>query len=63
MRGASSPPGHGPTGTGAGSRHHVQQPRAARRDLVIMRPAVISAMSTNGIGVAIPGIMAFARGG
>jgi hypothetical protein len=29
---------------------------------VIMRPAVISAMSTNGIGVAIAGINAFARG-
>jgi len=28
-----------------------------------MRPAVISAMSTNGIGVAFAGIMAFARGG
>jgi hypothetical protein len=63
VRGASGPPGDGPTGTGAGSRHHVQLLRVARRDLVVMRPAVISAMNTNGIGVAFAGIMAFARGG
>jgi hypothetical protein len=61
-RGASNPPGDSPPGTGAGSRHHVQSLRVARRNLVIMRPAVISAMSTNGIGVAIAGINAFARG-
>src|SRR5690348_13167676 len=62
-RGARSPPGDGRTGTGAGSRHHVQLHRAARRDLLIMRPAVIITMSLNGIGVAFAGIMAFALGG
>jgi hypothetical protein len=30
---------------------------------MIMRPAVISTMSTNGIGVACAGIVAFAPGG
>jgi hypothetical protein len=30
---------------------------------VIMRPAVINTMSTNGIGIAFAGIMAFALGG